>query len=78
MHHTFKLNRKQILSGFWKGMAGVAALYSPASMPEPAEIKITPLRTPISEPMEALRSDWVAIGRDIDAAVQSYGQIAQK
>jgi len=59
-------------------MAGVAALYRPVSLPEPAKVKMTPLRTPIREPMEALRSDWVAIGRDIDAAVQNYGQIAQK
>jgi len=78
MRHTLKLNKQQLMTGFWKGMAGVAALYSPVSVPEPAVMKMTPLRTPISEPMDALRSDWVAIGRDIDAAIQSYGQIAQK
>jgi len=59
-------------------MAGIAALYRPASLPEPAKVKMTPLRTPIHDPLEALRSDWVAIGRDIDAAVQNYGQIAPK
>jgi len=77
MSSAFKLNSKQFMSGLWQGMAGVATLYSPVSMPSPIEVNIPPIRTPILEPMEALRSDWVTTGMDIDAAVKKYGEITQ-
>jgi len=78
MNKISPLNRKQLMAGFWKGMAGVATLYSPLSMPAPAAARITPIRTPIREPLEALRSDWVATGMDLDAAIQTYSDSIQK
>jgi len=77
MVKILNINKKHIFGGFWKGMSGTVAIYRPVSMPAPVEVEITPIRTPIPEPMEALRSDWMAIGQDLDAAVRAYGEIVQ-
>lgn len=67
-----KESRVAFVRGFLSGLAGPATLFSEPRHPEPVKIRITKLHRSIANPTEAMRSDWMQVGADIDAATQKY------
>ncbi|MCA8037113.1 hypothetical protein LGM46_29535 [Burkholderia arboris] len=63
--------RKAFVRGFVKGLAAPMALFAGPAHPAPVKVEITKLHRSIVNPLEAMRSDWVQTGADIDVAIAS-------
>ena len=61
------------IKGLWRGMSGTLNLFAFGEPPAPMKIDVKPLRPIITNPIEAIRSDWVQTGRDLDSAMMRYG-----
>lgn len=66
--------RVALLRGFLKGLAGPATLYAAAAQPAPVKVEVVKLHVSISNPVEAMRSDWVQTGADLDASIKKYSK----
>jgi hypothetical protein len=63
-----------LCNGFFRGLSGATSLYSKTAIPSPAQTDVEPIRSPIEDPVEAMRSDWAAIGRDISVAMKKHAE----
>jgi len=65
-----KEKRAAFLRGFFNGLAGPASLYATPRRPEPANLEFKKLHRSIANPVDALRSDWMQVGADINAVLK--------
>lgn len=66
--------RAAFVRGLLKGIAGPVAIYSVEARPAPARVEIVKLHTSIRNPVEAMKSDWMQTGADLDAAIQKHSK----
>ncbi|MCL2829392.1 MAG: hypothetical protein FWD77_01490 [Betaproteobacteria bacterium] len=66
-----KAKRQAFYRGFWSGLAAPVDLFSQVDLPE-ARAARTRVKSPLLGAAEALRSDWVKIGKDMDNAIKTY------
>ncbi len=76
--HSSKTRHQTFMEGFWHGLAGPLMLYSEYSPPklrieEIEDIEILPSSF-IKDDLEAMRSDWEAIGQDMKQAICKYAE----
>ena len=69
-----KERRKAFLSGFARGLSGAALLYSAPVVPAPVQTTIQPIRHAFENASDALRSDWVTVGSDLDFSIKKYAE----
>ena len=69
-----KETRKAFLSGFARGLSGVALLYATPAVPAPAQMTIQPIRHAFENESDAIKSDWVAVGSDLDISIKKYAE----
>jgi hypothetical protein len=67
-----KANRAAFVRGFLSGLAGPVTLFAEPRQIEPAKVEVKKLHRSIASPVEAMRSDWMQVGADIDGAIQGY------
>lgn len=72
MSDARKERRAAFVRGFWSGLAGPVSLFAEPRRVEPVKIEIKKLHRSIANPVEAMRSDWMQVGADIDGAIQGY------
>jgi hypothetical protein len=65
---------KGFLSGFARGLNGAALLYATPALPAPAQTTIQPIRQAFENASDAIRSDWVAVGFDLDLSMKKYAE----
>lgn len=69
-----KEGRKAFLSGFARGLSGAVLLYATPAVPTPAQTTIQPIRHAFESAFHAIRSDWVAVGSDLDFSIKKYAE----
>ena len=69
-----KERRKAFLSGFARGLGGAALLYAAPAVPAPVQTTIEPIRHAFENASDALRSDWVTVGSDLDLSIKKYAE----
>jgi hypothetical protein len=69
-----KETRKAFLSGFARGLSGAALLYTTPAVPAPAQMTIQPIRRAFENESDAIKSDWVAVGSDLDISIKKYAE----
>ncbi|MDW3683075.1 hypothetical protein RA280_15220 [Cupriavidus sp. CV2] len=60
--------------GLLKGIAGPVVMYTVGARPAPARVEIVKLHKSIRNPVEAMRSDWMQTGADLDAAIKKHSK----
>jgi len=72
--NTSNSTKKVFINGFWKGMAAPVMLFGSFAAPERTEVK--PLQLVFKTDLEALSSDWNAIGLDLKKVIENNGKKA--
>ena len=71
----FKAEHKEVFKrAFIRALGGSVSLYSDKIQPSPVRVDIKPIRAPINDALDALKSDWNAVGADIFIAIRKHGK----